>query len=343
MMNIQTQVGRSSVAALLFAALSVWVTVVEATDFVGAVSTFVNPVMLLWAARYHAKTSAELTYRSVGSGAGVQRVKSGSVTFGATGRPLRTEELQAAGLAQFPLVIGGVVPVVNLDGFKSGELNLTGEVLAGIFLGRITVWTDPAIAALNPTGELPPLKISIIHRADGSGTTFNFVNYLSKVSQEWKSKVGEGTRVKWPLGIGGEGNEGVARYVGAIKGSIGYVELTYAVRYKMTATRLQNRSGAFVAPSPESFQAAAVNATWQAPDFYEILTDAPGADSWPITATVFILMPKKGPDPAKTDEALRFFRWVLTDGQADSRSLTYVPLPDGLVKQIDSYLAQNFE
>lgn len=314
-----------------------------ATTVNGSGSTFVHPVMLKWAASYNAKTNVQVSYQAIGSGAGIRQIKEAAVTFGASDKPLPPEELQAAGLAQFPLVIGGVVPVVNLEGIKPGQLNFTGELLARIYLGQITTWNDPTIAALNPDVKLPGLKINVAHRSDGSGTTFNWVNYLSKVSTDWKTKVGEGTTVKWPTGTGGNGNEGVARYVGYIKGSIGYVELAYAIQHKMTFAKVRNKSGAFVTPSPESFQAAAANAGWKAPDFYEVLTDAAGTDSWPITATVFVLMPRSPTDAAKSSEALRFFRWALEQGKADARSLDYVPLPEGLVKRIEVYWAQNIK
>ncbi len=314
-----------------------------ATTVNGSGSTFVHPVMLKWAVSYNAKTSVQVSYQAVGSGTGIRQVKDKAVTFGASDKPLPPEELQAAGLAQFPLVIGGVVPVVNLDGVKSGQLNFTGQLLADIYLGKVSTWNDPAIAALNPDAKLPALKISVAYRADGSGTTFNWVNYLSKLSPEWKAKVGEGTTVKWPVGTGGNGNEGVARLVGFVKGSIGYVELAYAVQHKMTFAKVRNQSGAFITPSPESFQAAAANASWKAPDFYEVLTDAAGKDSWPITATVFVLMPRSSPDSAKAAEALRFFRWALEQGQADAKSLDYVPLPESLVKQVEAYWTQNIK
>jgi phosphate transport system substrate-binding protein len=314
-----------------------------ATNVSGSGSTFVHPVMLKWAASYHTKTGVQVNYQAIGSGAGIRQIKDRSVTFGASDKPLPPDELQAAGLAQFPLVIGGVVPVVNLDGIKSGQLNFTGELLADIFLGKVTTWNDPAIVALNPDAKLPALKISVAYRSDGSGTTFNWVNYLSKLSPEWKAKVGEGTTVKWPTGTGGNGNEGVSRAVGLIKGCIGYVELAYAIQHRMTFAKVRNKSGVFVTPSPESFQAAAANASWKAPHFYEVLTDASGQDSWPITATVFVLMPKSATDAARSSEALRFFRWALEQGQADAKRLDYVPLPEGLVKQIEAYWVQNIK
>jgi phosphate transport system substrate-binding protein len=309
----------------------------------GSGSTFVHPIMLKWAASYNAKTQVQVNYQAIGSGAGIRQIKAGTVTFGASDKPLPPDELQAAGLAQFPLVIGGVVPVVNLDGIKSGQLNFTGELLANIYLGKVTTWNDPAIVALNPDAKLSALKINVAYRSDGSGTTFNWVNYLSKVSPEWKAKVGEGTTVKWPTGSGGNGNEGVSRYVHNIKGSIGYVELAFAVQHKMTFGKVKNKAGAFVIPSPESFQAAASNASWKASDFYEVLTDAEGKDSWPIAATVFILMPRRAPDPAKSDAALQFFRWALKQGQADAQRLDYVPLPEDLVKQVETYWTQGIK
>jgi phosphate transport system substrate-binding protein len=343
-MHFTHRLRRGIRTALLGLAASALATVTCAAIIVnGSGSTFVHPVMLKWAASYNAKTNVQVSYQSIGSGAGIRQIKEKAVAFGASDKPLPPDELQAAGLAQFPLVIGGVVPVVNVDGITSGQLNFTGELLADIFLGKVTTWNDPAIVALNPEAKLPALKISVAYRSDGSGTTFNWVNYLSKLSPEWKAKVGEGTTVKWPTGTGGNGNEGVARAVGFIKGSIGYVELAYAVQHKMVFAKVRNKSGVFVTPTPESFQAAAANASWKAPDFYEVLTDAAGKDSWPITATVFVLMPKSAPDPTKSAEALRFFRWALEQGQADAKSLDYVPLPEGLVKQIEAYWAQSIK
>lgn len=237
---------------------------------------------------------------------------------------------------QFPLVIGGVVVVVNLEDVAPGKLRLTGELLADIFLGKVSSWNDPAIVSLNPDLKLPSLPIITTHRANASGTTFNFVNYLGKVSEEWKTKVGEGTMVKWPGGTGGSGNDGVARYVNYAKGSIGYVELSYALRNKMTYTQLRNRSGVFVSPSTESFEAAAASANWKSPDFFELLTNAPGEQSWPITATTFALMPRQAWEPALAAEAMNFFKFSLEQGKADARKLNYVPLPDGLVRQIEA-------
>jgi phosphate transport system substrate-binding protein len=302
----------------------------------------VFPVMSKWSATYSEKSGSKINYQSVGSGAGIAQIKAATVTFGASDKPLTPEELQAAGLAQFPIVIGGVVPVVNIDGIAAGQLKFTGPILADIFLGKITNWNDPAIAALNKSAKLPDLKLTVVHRSDGSGTTFNWVNYLSKVSADWKSKVGEGTSVNWPVGIGGKGNEGVAAYVNQIKGSIGYVELAYATQNKMAYAAVKNQAGKFIQPSAMSFQTAAEHANWtEKPDFYQIITDAPGADSWPITATVFVMMYKTPKDAQQTKDALAFFKWALNNGQADAKSLDYIPLPAALVKQIEAYWAKN--
>jgi len=315
----------------------------HAVDVSGSGSTFVHAVMLRWAADYFEKTGVAVSYDAIGSSAGIRHVKAATATFGASDKPLLTTELVAAGLAQFPLVIGGVVPVVNLDGVKPAQLNLTGELLANIFLGKITSWSDPAISALNPKTKLPNLQIRVAYRADGSGSTFNWTNYLSKVSSEWKSKVGEGSVVNFPTGTGHEGSEGLATYVGYVKGSIGYVELAYAIRHGMAFARIRNKSGVFVVPSADSFRAAATTVGWNSSDFYEILTDAPGKDAWPIAATTFILMPRHSTDSRKSAEALRFFRWALENGQDDARNLKYVPLPDELVKRVEDYWKQNIK
>ena len=317
---------------------------VHAADISGAGSSFVYPILSKWSASYNAKTGKKVNYQSIGSGGGIAQIKAATVTFGASDMPLRPEELAKAGLAQFPVVIGGVVPVVNLPGVKAGEIRFTGPVLANIYLGKITRWNDPAIASLNPRVRLPDQKITVVHRSDGSGTTFNWANYLSKVSPEWKTGVGEGTSVQWPAGIGGKGNEGVAAYVNQIKGSLGYVELAYALQNKMTFTKVKNRSGNFVDPSLETFQAGAASADWtEQPDFYEVITDAPGKASWPITASVFVLMYKQPKDEARSAEALKFFKWALEQGQDDAKSLDYVSLPTRLVEQIQSYWAKEIK
>jgi len=267
-------------------------------EITGAGATFIYPLLSKWSDVYNKSTGAKVNYQSIGSGGGIAQIKAGTVDFGSSDKPLTSDELAAAGLGQFPSAIGGVVPVVNVEGIKAGQLRLTGALIADIYLGKITTWNDPAIAAANPGVTLPATKINVVKRSDGSGTTFNFVNYLSKVSPEWKAKVGEGTSVNWPTGIGGKGNEGVAAYVKQIKGSIGYVELAYATENNMAYTAMQNAAGNWVQPSVESFQAAAATADWaSAKDFSLVITNAPGADAWPLTATNFILMYPPPPPP----------------------------------------------
>ena len=325
------------VASMLMAAS------VHAADITGAGSTFVYPILSKWSTSYNTKTGDKVNYQSIGSGGGIAQIKAATVTFGASDKPLKPEELSEAGLAQFPVVIGGVVPVVNLPGIKAGEMRFTGSVIADIFLGKITKWNDPAIASLNPKIKLPDQKITVVHRSDGSGTTFNWVNYLSKVSPEWQTKVGEGTSVQWPVGLGGKGNEGVSAYVNQIKGSFGYVELAYAMQNKMTYTLVKNKSGQFVEPSLETFQAAAAGADWKEKDFYEVITDAAGKDSWPISASTFVLMYKQPKDAANSAKALKFFKWALEEGQNDAKELDYVALPPKLVKQIEAYWAKEIK
>jgi len=333
--RLKLRVAAATMAALLINS--------AVADITGAGSTFVYPILSKWSTTYNAKTGSKINYQSIGSGGGIAQIKAGTVTFGASDKPLSPEELKESGLAQFPIVIGGVVPVVNLEAAKAGEMRFTGPVLADIYLGKISKWNDAAITALNPKMNLPDQKITVVHRSDGSGTTFNWVNYLSKVSEEWKSKIGEGTSVNWPTGIGGKGNEGVAAYVNQIKGSIGYVELAYAMQNKMKYTEVKNKAGNFVDPSLETFQSAAANAEWKAPDFYEVITDAAGKDSWPITASVFVLMYKQPKDTATSADALKFFKWALNEGQGDAKELDYVALPTTLVKQIEAYWTQNIK
>ena len=313
-------------------------------EITGAGATFVYPILSKWSDDYHKSTGNKINYQSIGSGGGIAQIKAATVDFGSTDKPLTPEELAAAGLGQFPSVIGGVVPVINVEGIAAGKLRLTGALLADIFLGKVTTWNDPAIAAINPGVTLPSTKINVVHRSDGSGTTFNFVNYLSKVSPAWKNAVGEGTSVQWPGGIGGKGNEGVAAYVKQIKGSIGYVELAYASQNGMTHTALQNAAGNFVEPNAASFQAAAATADWtNAKDFNLVITNAPGADAWPLTATNFILMYKQPKDAKRSAEALAFFKWALENGQPQAQALDYVPLPPELVKQVEAYWAAEFK
>ncbi len=310
----------------------------------GAGASFIYPLVSKWSADYNAATGNQVNYQSIGSGGGIAQIKAGTVDFGSSDKPLDSAELEAAGLGQVPSAIGGVVPVLNVDGLQPGQLKLTGALLGDIFLGKIATWNDPAIAALNPGVSLPAGKISIVHRSDGSGTTFNFSNYLSKVSPDWKSSVGEGTSVQWPGGVGGKGNEGVASYVQQIKGSIGYVELAYALQNDMPYASLQNAAGNWVQPSAESFAAAAATADWaNAQDFNLVITNAPGADAWPITATNFMLMPKQPKDAARSQAALDFFKWAFESGQAQANELHYVPLPPALVQQIEAYWASEFK
>ncbi len=309
-----------------------------AEEITGAGSTFVYPVLAKWSDTYSQKTGVRVNYQSIGSGGGIAQIKAATVTFGATDKPLDPKALDDAGLGQFPSVIGGIVPVVNLPGIAPGKLKFTGALIADIFMGKITKWNDPAIAALNPGLALPATAINVVHRSDGSGTTFNWVNYLSKVSPEWKTKVGEGTAVSWPTGIGGKGNEGVAAYVNRIKGAIGYVEYAYVLQNKMTYGLIQNKAGSYVQPNTASFQAAAASADWvHAKDFYLVMTDAPGAQAYPVTATTFILMYKKPKDEAQSKAALAFFKWSFEHGQAAAEQLNYVPLPAALVSQIEGY------
>ncbi len=316
----------------------------QAADATGAGASFVYPVMSKWSADYAKTAGKRINYQSIGSGGGIAQIKAGTVDFGSSDAPLKPEELAKHGLAQFPSVIGGVVPVINVPGVKAGAMKLDGATLADIFLGKIKMWNDPAIVALNGGVKLPNKKITVVHRSDGSGTTFNFVNYLSKVNGEWKAKVGEGTSVKWPIGIGGKGNEGVAAYVKQIQGGIGYVELSYALQNKMSYSRLKNVAGNFVLPSDETFAAAAASADWKnAKDFYLVMTNAPGENSWPITATNFILMYKQPKNAASAKNAKDFFRWVYANGDAQAKKLDYVPLPDALVKQVEGYWSQNLK
>lgn len=313
-------------------------------EITGAGATFIYPLLSKWSAEYNKATGGKINYQSIGSGGGIAQIKAGTVDFGSSDKPLASDELAAAGLGQFPSAIGGVVPVVNLPDVSPGQLRLTGPVIADIYLGKVTMWNDAALAALNPGVKLPASKINVVKRSDGSGTTFNFVNYLSKVSPEWKTKVGEGTSVNWPTGIGGKGNEGVAGYVKQIKGSIGYVELAYATENHMAHAQMQNAAGQWVQPSIASFQAAAAGADWKnAKDFNLVITNAPGEQAWPIAATNFILMYKQPKDPQRSKQALDFFGWALKNGGATAQSLNYVPLPAELVAQVESYWASEFK
>jgi phosphate transport system substrate-binding protein len=298
----------------------------------GAGASFPAPLYSKWASDYNKATGVKINYQSVGSGAGLKQIEAKTVDFGASDAPLKDEELKAKGLVQFPTVIGGIVPVINVAGIKPGELKLSGQVLGDIYLGKITKWNDAAIVALNPGVALPDAAIAPVRRADGSGTTFGFTNYLSKVNPEWKSKVGEGTAVNWPTGAGGKGNEGVAAFVGRLPNSIGYVEYAYVKQNKMNYAKLQNAAGNFVSPDDDNFKAAAAGAEWEK-SFYQILTNQPGKDAWPITSATFILMNKTQDKPAQATTALKFFDWAYKNGDKTAGDLDYVPMPDK-VKQI---------
>jgi phosphate transport system substrate-binding protein len=307
-----------------------------AADITGAGSTFIYPVLSKWADAYKKDSGAGVNYQSIGSGAGIKQIEAKTVTFGATDMPMKVEQLEKEGFAQWPMIMGAIVPVVNIDGVKAGDMALDGETLASIYQGKITKWDDPAIKKLNPKLNLPSAAIAVVHRADGSGTTFNVTNYLSKVDADWKSKIGEGTTVEWPVGVGAKGNEGVSANVGQTKNSIGYVEYAYAKQNKLTYTAMVNKVGKLVQPTTESFVAAASNADWaNAPGYYLILTDQPGDKSWPIVASTFILMPKVPTDKAASAEAIKFFTFSFAKGEKMAEELDYIPMPESVVKLIE--------
>ena len=299
----------------------------------GAGASFPAPLYSKWAADYHKAAGVKINYQSVGSGAGLRQIEAKTVDFGASDAPLKDEDLAKKGLVQFPTVIGGVVPVVNIQGITAGQLKLSGQVLGDIYLGKVTHWNDPAIVALNPGVKLPEAAIAPVRRADGSGTSFIFTNYLSKVNAEWKSKVGEGTAVNWPTGAGGKGNEGVAAFVGRLANSIGYVEYAYVKQNKLNYVQLQNADGAFVAPDDDAFKAAAAGADWSK-SFYQILTNQPGKASWPITGATFILMHKSQDKPQQAAASLKFFEWAYQNGDKTAADLDYVPMPDSVKRVI---------
>jgi phosphate transport system substrate-binding protein len=303
----------------------------------------VFPILSKWSADYSTKTGNRINYQSIGSGGGLAQIRAATIDFGASDAPMKPEDLQTLGMGQFPLVIGGIVPTVNIDGVQPGQIRFTGTLLANIYLSKVTNWNDPAIAKLNPDLKLPNAAITVVHRADGSGTTFNWVNYLSKVSVEWKDKVGEGTAVEWPTGIGAKGNEGVAAFVTQTKNSIGYVEYAYVLQNKMRYGLVQNKAGKFIKPDAASFQAAAASANWgDAKDFNLIMTNAPGETAYPVAATVFIIMYKQPKDATRTKTAIEFFKWALENGQKQANDLDYVPLPESLVTQIENYWKDQF-
>ena len=324
-----------SLTALLAATLML--SSAMAADITGAGSTFVYPIAAKWAEAYKQTSGNGLNYQSIGSGAGIKQIKAKTVDFGASDMPLPADELEKEGLVQFPVVMGGVVPVVNLEGVAPGQLKLNGVALANIYLGKITKWNDAAIAALNPGMKLPELDITVVHRADGSGTSFLFTDYLSKVDAEFKNTVGAGTAVKWPVGVGGKGNEGVAANVQRLKGSVGYVEFAYAKKNKMAFTQLKNKDGQFVQPDDATFKAAASGADWaKTPGFGVVVTDQPGKASWPITGATFVLMHKQQADAAKGKEVLKFIDWAYKNGSGMATELDYIPMPASVVTLIEN-------
>jgi phosphate transport system substrate-binding protein len=318
-------------AAFLCAALPA-----TAAEISGAGATFPYPIYAKWAEAYKAKTNTSMNYQSIGSGGGIKQITAKTVDFGASDMPLKPEDLDKNGLQQFPMVMGGVVPVVNLAGIKPGELKLDGKVLAGMYLGTIAKWNDPAVKALNPGVNLPDKAVATVHRSDGSGTNFIFTHYLSSVDADFKAKVGENTSVEFPGGLGGKGNEGVAALTSRTDGAIGYVEYAYALQNKMTYAQLKNKDGAFVSPNSKTFQAAAANADWsKAPGFYVLLTDQPGADSWPITGATFILIYKQQAKPETAREVLNFFDWAYKNGGPLAEQLDYVPMPPAVIAAVE--------
>ena len=333
----------SYAAAAAFAA-AFTITTAQAADISGAGATFPYPIYAKWADAYKKETGNGLNYQSIGSGGGIKQIENGTVTFGASDKPLPGEELDKFGLAQFPMVMGGIVPVINIEGVKPGEIVIDGPTLAKIFMGEITKWDDPAIKKLNADAKLPSSAIAVVHRSDGSGTTFNFTYYLSDVSPDWKEKVGSDASVEWPIGIGAKGNEGVANNVAQTKGSIGYVEYAYALQNKLTYTQMINKDGKTVAPTSEAFQAAAAGADWKSkPGFGVILANQPGAASWPMTAGTWILMYKQPKDPAASAEALKFFDWAYKNGDKMAEELDYIPMPDGVVADVEKMWAADIK
>ncbi|MBK6982901.1 MAG: phosphate ABC transporter substrate-binding protein PstS [Betaproteobacteria bacterium] len=329
---------RSLQRSLAAAAVCAFATVPAlAADITGAGATFPYPIYAKWAAAYHVLTGAKMNYQSIGSGGGIKQITAKTVDFGASDMPLGAEDLAKHGLLQFPAIMGGVVPVFHLKGLKSGELKFTGALLADIYLGKVKKWNDAAIAAVNPGVKLPSSTITVVHRSDGSGTTFLWTNYLSKASADWKTTVGEGTSVKWPAGVGGKGNEGVASYVQKINGALGYVEYAYAKQNKLAAGQMRNLAGKFVSPDDKSFKAAAAGAQWsKTPGMGVILTEQPGDGSWPVTGASFILIHKVQEKPEAGREVLRFFDWAFANGQKMADELDYVPMPEAVVKVIQS-------
>lgn len=328
-------------STVLFAGLAAasFATSVTGQEITGAGASFPAPLYSKWAADYNKLTGVKINYQSVGSGAGMRQIEGKTVDFGASDAPLKDDELDKKGLVQFPTVIGGVVPTVNIKGIAPGQLKMNGQILGDIYLGKIAKWSDPAIKALNPTLPLPDAAIAVVRRADGSGTSFIFTNYLSKVNAEWKAKVGEGTALNWPTGAGGKGNEGVAAFVSRLPNSIGYLEFAYVKQNKLTYVQMQNASGAFVSPDDKTFKAAAASAEWEK-SFYQIITNQPGADSWPISGATFIMMHKNQDKPANGNATLKFFEWAYKNGDATADSLEYVPMPANVKVAIEKSWAQ---
>lgn len=324
-------------ATVTVAAMVAGANLAIADDISGAGSTFAFPILSKWAEAYKTVSGDNLNYQSIGSGGGIKQIKAKTVTFGATDAPLSGEDLKAAGLVQFPVIMGGIVPIVNLDGVKPGDMVLDGATLADIYLGKITKWNDAAIAKLNPKLKLPADDIAVVERSDGSGTTFNFSYYLSDVSADWKAKVGTATAVQWPVGIGAKGNEGVAAGVANAKGAIGYVEYAFALQNKMTYTDMINKAGKTIVPNAEAFQAAAASADWKSkPGYAVILSNQAGDASWPMTASTWVLVYGQPGDEAATGKALKFFDWAYHNGLKQAQELAYVPMPDAVVAQIEA-------
>jgi phosphate transport system substrate-binding protein len=326
------------------ASAAMTMSIVSAADMTGAGATFPYPIYAKWAEMYKKASGNGLNYQSVGSGAGIKQIKAKTVDFGASDMPLSAAELTEAGLFQFPAIMGGVVTIVNLPGITPGQMKLTGPVVADIYLGKITKWNAPEIAALNPGVKLPDDEITVVHRADSSGTSFLFTDFLSKTNADFKAKIGSGTAVKWATGVGGKGNEGVAANVQRIKGSIGYVEWAYAKKNKMAHTQLKNKDGVFLQPDDDAFKAAAAGAEWtKTPGFAIVLTDAAGKASWPITGVSYILMHKSQADGAKGKEVLKFFDWSFKNGSAAAAELDYVPMPESVTKLVDAAWKTNLK
>ena len=327
--------------AVALGATAVLAGAAQAETFTGAGATFPAPVYSAWAQTYKTATGNELNYQAIGSGGGIRQIKAKTVDFGASDKPLKAEELNEAGLMQFPTVIGGVVPVVNIEGIKPGDIHLTGELLGDIFLGKVKTWNAPAITELNPGVNLPKMPITVVHRSDGSGTSFVFTSYLSEVNPEWKDKVGASDSVPWPVGLGGKGNDGVAAFVKQTKGSIGYVEYAYAKQNGMSTTLLKNKNGNYATPTADNFAAAAAGADWaHAEGNYLMLVNQPGDKSWPISAATFILIHKQPANPAAAAAVLKFFDWAYKNGNDAASQLDYVPLPDSVKEQMRGQWSQ---